>query len=45
MVHFLDACMIAKYTTFIAEFSLGNSFLRLVADRMTLLRDSMALVV
>ena len=45
MVHFLDVCMIAKYTTFLAEFSLENSFLHLVANRMTLLRDSIAFVV
>ena len=45
MVHFLDPCMSARYATFMTEFSLGNSFLRLFADRMKLLRDSMALVV
>jgi len=44
MVHFLDASMIARYTTFLAELSEGNNYLFLIALRMTLLSDSIALV-
>ena len=43
--HFFEAERIAKYTTFLAESSLGNTFLFLTALRITLLSDSMAFVV
>jgi hypothetical protein len=42
---FLDARKVAKYTTFMAELSFGNNFQSFVAARITLLSDSMALVV
>ena len=45
MVHFLEACCIARNATFSAESSVGKSFLCLVALRSTLFNDSMALVV
>ncbi len=43
--HFFEAERIAKYTTFLAESSLGNTFLFLISLRITLLSDSMAFVV
>lgn len=45
MVHFLDAAWIARYTTFFAESSVGNSLRFLIAFLTTLLSDSIALVV
>ena len=45
MVHFFDASMIAKLTSFLAESLGGNSLRFLMALRITLLRVSMALVV
>ena len=45
IVHFSEACLIAKYTTFLAESSVGNTFRFLVAFRITLFKDSIALVV
>ena len=40
-----DACWIARYTTLSADASLGNVLRFLVAARITLFSDSMALVV
>ena len=45
IVHFLAACSIARYTTFNAERSLGKIRRLWMALRITLLRDSIALVV
>lgn len=45
IVHFFAACSTAKYTTFSAERSLGKMRRLLMALRITLLSDSMALVV
>jgi len=45
MFHFFEADIIAKYMILQAELSFGNIFLFLIAFLITLLRDSMALVV
>jgi hypothetical protein len=45
ITHLFDASRTARHTTFLAASSLGNTFRFLVALRMTLFNDSMALVV
>ncbi len=45
MAYFLEASMIASQTTFMAASSSGNILCRIVALRMTLLRDSITSVV
>ena len=45
IVHFRDACWMARYTTFKAYWSLGKILRWRMALRITLLSDSMALVV
>ena len=45
MVHFLEAAPIARKTTFIAAWSCGNTLRFFTAWRITLFRDSIALVV
>ncbi|SET06231.1 hypothetical protein SAMN04487962_10417 [Marinobacter segnicrescens] len=45
MVHFFEACWIAKKATFSAELSVVESLRRLVALWMTLFSNAMALVV
>jgi len=45
MVHFFAAASMAKYTTFIAAWSCGNTLRFFTALRITLFTDSMALVV
>ena len=45
IVHFFDASWVAKKTTFLAESSVGNSLRFLMTFLITLLSDSMALVV
>lgn len=43
MVRVFDASRIDRYTTFIAESSVGNSLRLFTALRITLFRDSMAM--
>ena len=45
IVHFRLACSMARYTTFLAESSVGNTIRRLVAARITQFKDSTMLVV
>ncbi|TJP35680.1 hypothetical protein C9Z85_20865 [Escherichia coli] len=45
IVHFCEAAWIASHTTFFTESSVGNTLRFLMACRITLFSDSMALVV
>lgn len=45
IAYFLVAAWMARYTTFMADSSVGNTLRSLVVLRMTLLSNSMALVV
>jgi hypothetical protein len=45
IVHFLNACLIAKYKTLKVDLSLGKIFLFITALRITLFKDSIALIV